>query len=471
MRRLILILIALQNIRSGRSGGRDAALLFLKKKNRAAGAAKRLFQSGPKAFETPGASMKEVFAALFSKSGCLLSVANGVLLFCRGLTFLFFAGTAAAQAAPDPKVVWSTPLNVPIYMPPQTLNGRINLTSMQANGPNLFALDAKSGKILWRYNTQGAIGIPPTAGGNQVFVASDIGSTHYLRAIDAKSGTLIWQYTRSNPPECMCSQASILSGNLLFAQSDGHSLYAFAPNGAAPSRRLWQFPGNGAALTSPVVADGRVVFGSGDHNVYALDAKTGAVKWTATTGYIFTATPLVSNGVVVIGDQGGNVSGFDLATGKSLWSNTVGTVDVAAAAKADTAYLVAEDHCVYAFNIKSGQQLWQTCMDDFSQFSPVIAGNLVIVANRAGQLLGLDAQTGKLAWQTKLAGTPFSQPILWPAKNAIVLKLDDHQIGAFDASSGKPLWQYATPLVVTSPAVNDNSVTVATSDGKVVALQ
>ena len=381
------------------------------------------------------------------------------------------AAAQAAPAAPAPKLAWSTPLNVPIYMSPQALNGRINLTSMQADGPNLFALDAKSGKLLWRYNTQGIVTIPPTAGGNQVFVASDIGSTHYLRAIDAKTGALIWQYTRNNPPECMCSQASIVSGNLLFAQSDGHSLYAFAPNGAAPSKRLWQFPGNGAALTSPVVAGGRVVFGSGDHNVYALDAKTGAVKWTATTGYIFTATPLVSGGVVVIGDQGGNISGFDLATGKSLWSNAAGTIDVAAAAKADTAFLVAEDHCVYAFNIKSGQQLWQYNMDDFAQFSPIIAGNLVIVANRAGQLLGLDAQTGRLAWKTELAGTPFSQPVLWPSKNAIVLKIGDHEIGAFDATSGKPRWRYTSPLVVTSPVVDDNSVTVATSAGEVAALQ
>jgi outer membrane protein assembly factor BamB len=390
----------------------------------------------------------------------------------RGLLLsILWLGGGVAHAAPAPKTEWSTSLNVPIYMAPQALDGRINLTSMQANGPNLFALDGQSGKLLWHYNTQGVIGIPPTTGGGQVFVASDIGDTHYLRAIDARTGALIWQYTRDKPPECMCSQASILSGNLLFAQSDGHSLYAFAPNGPAPSKRLWQFPGNGAALTSPVVADGLVVFGSGDHNVYVLDAKTGAVKWTGTTGYIFTANPLVHDGVVVIGDQGGNIDGFDLKTGKSLWSAGAGEIDVAAVAKADIAYQVSDDHCVYALNIHSGNQLWQYGMDDSAEYSPVIAGNLLIVANRAGQLLALDAQTGKLAWQINLGGTPFSQPIFWPEKNAVVLKIDDHQIGAFDAGTGKTIWLYTTKQVATSPAVNDNSVTVATSGGDVVALQ
>jgi hypothetical protein len=42
---------------------------------------KDFFESGPKPFGTPGSSKKEVFAPLFSKSGCLLSVANGVLPF------------------------------------------------------------------------------------------------------------------------------------------------------------------------------------------------------------------------------------------------------------------------------------------------------------------------------------------------------------------------------------------------------
>ncbi len=390
----------------------------------------------------------------------------------RRLVLIFFllAG-GVAHAALAPKILWSTQLHVPIYTTPQASGNRIVLTSAQMAGANLFALDGHSGKILWRFDAGGMIAIPPTLGGGQVFIASDIGSSHFLRAINAATGAPLWQYIRKNPPECMCSQASIISGNLLFAQSDGHSLYAFAPSGAAPARRLWQFPGNGAALTAPVAADGLVVFASGDHNIYALDAKTGAVKWSATTGYIFTAAPLLADKVVVIGDQGGNISGFDLATGKSLWRATAGAVDVAAAAQADSAFLVAADHFVYAFNIKSGQPLWQYGMDDFSQFSPIIAGHRVIVANRAGQLLGLDARTGKRLWQTDLAGTPFSQPLFWPAKNAILLKIDDHQLGAFDAASGKPLWRYASPGVITSPVVNDNSITVATSGGEVAALQ
>ncbi len=385
--------------------------------------------------------------------------------------FAVAASAGAALAAQAPRTVWSTALNVPVYEPPQARGGSLFLTSLQPAGPNLFAIDGQSGKLIWNFATQGAIGIPPTVGASQVFVASDIGNTHYLRAIDAKTGLLIWKYTRDQPPECMCSQASILSGGMLFAQSDGHSLYAFAPSGAAPSKRLWQFPGDGAPLTSPVVADGLVVFGSGDHSVYALDAKTGAVKWTGTTGYVFTADPAIGEGAVVIGDQGGNIDGFDLNSGKSLWSNSAGTIDVAAVIAGETAYLVSEDHNVYALDVKSGKQLWQYGMDDYASFSPVLAGELVIVANRAGQLVGIDAKSGKLAWETDLDGTPFSQPEYFPSEHAVVLKIGDHAVGAFDVATGKSVWLYSTKLVVTPPVVNGADIDVVTSAGQAIALR
>jgi outer membrane protein assembly factor BamB len=100
----------------------------------------------------------------------------------------------------------------------------------------------------------------------------------------------------------------------------------------------------------------------------------------------------------------------------------------------------------------------------------VLAGNLVIVANRAGQLLALGAKSGKRVWQTDLDGTPFSQPQCFPAEHAVTLKIGDHAVGAFDVATGKSLWLYQTPLVVTPPVVNGQDVDVITSSGQAIAL-
>jgi outer membrane protein assembly factor BamB len=376
-----------------------------------------------------------------------------------------------AHAASAPQTAWSTMLKVPLYNTPQERDGQVYLTSTQSSGPNVFAIDGSTGKPLWSFATQGSIAIPPTVGQTQVFVASDVGNTHFMRAIDAKTGALIWKYTRDQPPECMCSYQSTLTGGLLFAQTDGHSLYAFAPRGAAPSQRLWSFDGDGALLTQPVSAEGVVVVGSSDRNVYGLDAKTGKTLWTATTGYAFTADPVIADGVVVIGDQGGNIDGFDVKTGKQLWNfGASGAIDDAAVTAGKIAYVVSEDHNVYALNITNGQTAWQYTMDDYAEQPPILVGGLVVVDNRAGQLIGLDAAKGSRVWETDLDGTPFSPPVAWQGGKALVLKIGDHKIGAFDSSSGKPLWEYGTEAVVTLPIVSGDHVNVATSTGEVMAL-
>jgi outer membrane protein assembly factor BamB len=398
--------------------------------------------------------------------------------FIQGLKSPFFGTVLAAasvigtaQAAP-PNVVWSTSLKQPVYNTPQARDGRLYMTSLQSAGPNVFGLDGRSGKLLWTFATDGSIAVPPTVGRTQVFVASDIGSTHFLRAIDAANGALIWKYTRGQPPQCMCSYPSTLTGGLLFAQTDGHSLYAFDPSGAAPSKRLWSFDGDGALLTAPIAADGVVVVGSSDRNVYGLDARSGKTLWTGTTGYAFTAAPQIVGATVVIGDQGGNIDGFDLKTGKPVWNfGASGAIDNRAVAAGGTAYLVSEDHNVYALNAANGQTVWQYGMDDYAEQPPVLVGSALIVGNRAGQLLSLDAGSGKRLWRTDLGGTPFSAPLLWPSQKAVVLKIDDHALGAFDLATGHSLWRYTSPDVVTRPLVDGTNVDFATSAGEAISLR
>jgi outer membrane protein assembly factor BamB len=382
---------------------------------------------------------------------------------------------ASASAATTPEILWSSPLQVPVYATPRVSDGHIYVTSTQSTGPNVFALDAANGSIAWRYATSGAITISPTIGRTQVFVASDIGDTHFMRALDAKTGALVWQYTRNKPPECMCSHDAQASAGLLFAQTDGHSLYAFAPVGAMPSRRIWQFKGDGARLTTAATGSGLVVFGSANHDLYALDARTGAVAWTARTGYGFVAPPVIGQDVVVAGNRGGTIHAYDLATGKSLWSaSTNGAIDHAAVIDGRTAYIVSDDRTVDAFDLKTGHPLWQHTMADYATATPLIDASLikagaVIVANRAGDLLALNAATGKPIWQTTLGGTPFSAPMPWHGD--IVLKIGDHAVAAYAVSTGRPVWRYDSAAVVTDPIATAVGVTLATSGGRVLTLR
>ena len=73
-------------------------------------------------------------------------------------------------------------------------------------------------------------------------------------------------------------------------------------------------------ISSPAVVDGKVYFGSGDGNVYAVDAKSGVLQWKFATQDVVHASPAVVNGVVYIGSWDGRLYAIDAVTGQQKWA-------------------------------------------------------------------------------------------------------------------------------------------------------
>ena len=75
----------------------------------------------------------------------------------------------------------------------------------------------------------------------------------------------------------------------------------------------WSYLTGGAVFSSsPAVANGVVYVGSADHNVYALNASTGALLWSYATGSYVDGSSIVANGVVYFGSADGKVYAFGL---------------------------------------------------------------------------------------------------------------------------------------------------------------
>jgi hypothetical protein len=87
----------------------------------------------------------------------------------------------------------------------------------------------------------------------------------------------------------------------------------------------WTFATGYSTDSSPAVVDGVVYFGSEDHNIYALNAATGALLWEYPTGYaIDSSSPAVVNGVVYVGSWDYNVYALQADTGATLWVHHTG---------------------------------------------------------------------------------------------------------------------------------------------------
>jgi eukaryotic-like serine/threonine-protein kinase len=67
---------------------------------------------------------------------------------------------------------------------------------------------------------------------------------------------------------------------------------------------------------------GMVYIGSNDHRVYALDVRTGAKRWSITTGDMLFPPPAVANGTVFVGSYDHRMYALDAQTGTQQWSFT-----------------------------------------------------------------------------------------------------------------------------------------------------
>ncbi len=235
----------------------------------------------------------------------------------------------------------------------------------------MCAINTSTGKLVWSYYVNcnclppASVGSAPVASGKYVAFIYANGSTDsdYVLVANSTTGTAIWGTTLAHGPDyataaisgtniyydpdgksiCSAVLASgtvnwcestgsdsvpTVSGGVVYANTVNNGLYAF---NASTGAQLWQYTptaGNGGGNYDPAaVANGRVyISGIGfSGNLYALNAKTGAVDFITATGSSVNtvSSPSVANGVVYVSCLS-DLCAFNSFTGKLLYAGTSG---------------------------------------------------------------------------------------------------------------------------------------------------
>ncbi len=274
-------------------------------------------------------------------------------------------------------------------------------------------------KVKWSFHTGGmVIGSPAVVGGT-VYVASTDGNFY---AIDAASGKEKWKFEAKSR---ITSSAAVSGGVAYFGAYDGN-LYAVD---IASGKAKWKFQTGGehrftakhlhgvqpatetmpdpfdCFLSSPVVWNGAVYFGSGDGNVYALDAASGAVKWKFQTGDVVHASPAIADGTVFVGSWDSYFYALDAASGQEKWRfktgddpdthNQVGIQSSAAIADGRVFFGCRDSH-LYALDEKTGEKKWALSMEgSWVVSSPAVRDEKVyFVTSDSSLLFAVDAKSG-----------------------------------------------------------------------------
>jgi outer membrane protein assembly factor BamB len=226
----------------------------------------------------------------------------------------------------------------------------------------------------------------------------------------------------------------------------------------------------GNYVSSPAVAGGTVYYGSEDSRVYALDAATGRLRWSYTTGGGVYAGPAVTGGIVYIGSDDGKLYALSATTGHLRWSyDTRYAVESTPALAGGTVYFGSWDHKVFALSAATGRLRWSYSAQDAVVSSPAVEGGTVYFGSFDDNVYALDAATGHLRWSYTTGSPVFSSPAV--AGGTVYIGSEDHKVYALDAATGHLRWSYTTGSpVFSSPAVAGGTVYIGSEDHKVYAL-
>jgi len=165
---------------------------------------------------------------------------------------------------------------------------------------------------------------------------------------------------------------------------------------------LWTFAAAGAVTSSPVVAEGRVFFGSDDGKVYAVGLRDGLELWSFATQDIVEAPPLVLNGSVYVGSSDACFYALDAASGELRWKTgtgdrILGGANWFEAADGGGARIVvgSYDTRLYCFDAASGATLWTYATDNYVNGTPAILGERIVFGGCDAALHVVSAVTGQ----------------------------------------------------------------------------
>ncbi|PZH09155.1 serine/threonine protein kinase [Streptomyces sp. NTH33] len=208
------------------------------------------------------------------------------------------------------------------FYPPVVADGTVYISS---DGLKMYALDAATGAEQWVQSTSSRIESSPVVADGTVYVCSSNGRVY---AMDAGTGGTRWTHRAD-----AYSSPAVANGTVYFGSGDNR-LYALD---AATGTERWAHRAYTTLEASPVVVDGTVYLGCMDGLVHALDAATGAEQWIVDTadssehaddGDDHRSSPVVIERTVYITSNDGNaLSALDATTGAKRWTHTSGNDD------------------------------------------------------------------------------------------------------------------------------------------------
>src|ERR1051325_6306531 len=127
----------------------------------------------------------------------------------------------------------------------------------------------------------------------------------------------------------------------------------------------------------------------------------------------------------------------------------------------------------YAFDARTGAQVWYLQTTDDGPTAAVLVEDLVIFNTESCTLEVVEATSGKVVWNKWLGDPLLAQPAVMDGRVFMVYpKEGQHRLGSFTLKEGRPLWETRLDHdVITAPVVAEGKVYLSTFDGTVWCIE
>ncbi|MFZ0820218.1 MAG: PQQ-binding-like beta-propeller repeat protein [Candidatus Acidiferrales bacterium] len=430
-----------------------------------------------------------VLIAMFLMSGVEPAIPTNSAIFRGNLQHTgVYDGAGAPQLS---RVKWKFHTDGKIYSSPAVAQGKVFIASTDGS---VYAVDADSGKVLWRFKTEGRITSSPAVASGLVYFESYDGNFY---AVDEASGSLKWKYATGgerrfaakhihgiDPPGEMMpdpfdfylSSPAVWDEMVYFGSGDGN-VYGL---NAATGEMLWKFKTGGVVHASPAVANGTLFIGSWDTYFYALDAKSGKERWRFKTGEdptIFNQIGIqgpaaVTDGIVYFGCRDSNLYALDAASGAKRWvyNNKGSWVIGSPAVEGGLLYFATSDSGLFHIvDTKTGADVESLSFKWPMFSSPSIAGNHVYIGSHEGKLFAIDLATRKVSGMFQTEASTQNGPAL-TTKDGMPNYEAAMPSNFYDDIVAGVQKMFSVGAILSSPVIVNDTVYVGSADGNLYAI-
>lgn len=317
---------------------------------------------------------------------------------------------------PAPPLLWKFSLGSGTWAPPAVADNTIYIGT---SAGQFHAVRATDGSAVWTW--VGRVGIDGRAvvGDDMIYV---VDTQMHLLALDRIRGSLRWSTALhdekiagnpapENPTFNHRAATPLLSDGVIYCGSSDGGLYALD---AHTGTKIWRHDAK-APIYSGVGIHGinTLSFGTMDGSVVLLDRRDQRETLRVKTDGGVVTTPVVADGRLIVGSRDYQLYGFNLTDGSVAWkySYWFSWIESTPALVDGIVYVGASDYArVTALDPRTGQPHWSTQVRGMNWGTPLVTPHRVFTGTVAqnipgtaiahtGGIVALDRETGKVRWQ------------------------------------------------------------------------